>query len=83
VGSYSLSGEPRTGIVSRVQTQCTTEATHFLESQGEAYCEQGPNATHNESHSHTGEQRMGVVSRDQMQLTTKATYQLESQEQAL
>src|SRR6266404_4486911 len=33
--SHSLPGEPRTGIVSRVQIQLTTEATHSLESQGQ------------------------------------------------
>src|SRR6266404_637978 len=35
-GSHSLSGEPRTGIFSRVEIQLTTEATHCLESQGQA-----------------------------------------------
>src|SRR6266404_3152386 len=34
--SHSLSGEPRTGIISRVQIQLTTKATHQLESQGQA-----------------------------------------------
>ncbi len=34
--SHSLSGEPRTGIVSSIQTQLITEATHPLESQGQA-----------------------------------------------
>ncbi len=34
--SHSLSEEPRTGVVSRVQIQLTTEATHILESQGQA-----------------------------------------------
>ncbi len=34
--SHSLSGEPRTGVISRVQIQLTTEATHFLESQEQA-----------------------------------------------
>src|SRR6266404_2959023 len=32
---HSLPGEPRTGVVSRVQIQLTMEATHFLESQGQ------------------------------------------------
>src|SRR6267378_2994546 len=35
-GSHSPTGEPRTGIVSRVKIQLTMEATHFLESQGQA-----------------------------------------------
>src|SRR6266404_1759239 len=34
--SHSLSGEARTGIISRVQIQLTTEVTHFLESQRQA-----------------------------------------------
>jgi len=32
--THSLSGEPRTGVVSRVEIQLTMEATHSLESQG-------------------------------------------------
>ncbi|KAH9054855.1 hypothetical protein EDB87DRAFT_1824953 [Lactarius vividus] len=35
-GSHSLSGEPRTGVVSRLETQRATAATHFLESRGQA-----------------------------------------------
>src|SRR6266404_6263667 len=35
-GSNSQTGEPKTGIVSRAQIQFTTEATHQLESQGQA-----------------------------------------------
>jgi len=35
-GSHSLPGEPRTGIISMVKMQLTMEATHFLESQGQA-----------------------------------------------
>ncbi len=34
--SHSPTGEPRTGIMSRVQIHLTTEATHWLESQGQA-----------------------------------------------
>src|SRR6266404_1645122 len=32
--SHSQTGEPRKGVISRVQIQLTTEGTHFLESQG-------------------------------------------------
>src|SRR6266568_1400650 len=35
-GSHSLPGEPRTGVVSSLQTQRATAATHSLESQGHA-----------------------------------------------
>src|SRR6266704_1321474 len=35
-GSHSLSGEPRTGVVSSLQTQRATAATHGLESRGQA-----------------------------------------------
>jgi hypothetical protein len=34
--SHSLSGEPRTGIISRLETQQGTTATYFLQSQGQA-----------------------------------------------
>ncbi|KAH8986626.1 hypothetical protein EDB86DRAFT_2232637 [Lactarius hatsudake] len=34
-GSHSLPGEPRTGVVSRLQTQRATAATHSLESRGQ------------------------------------------------
>src|SRR6267378_918618 len=36
LGSHSRTGEPRTGIVSKVKIQLSMEATHFLESQGQA-----------------------------------------------
>src|SRR6266702_712845 len=35
-GSHSPTGEPRTGVVSNLQTQRATAATHFLESRGQA-----------------------------------------------
>src|SRR6266702_2462862 len=35
-GSHSLSGEPRTGVVSRLEMQPRTAATHVLESRGQA-----------------------------------------------
>src|SRR6266702_3704758 len=35
-GSHSRPGEPRTGVVSSLQTQPATAATHFLESRGQA-----------------------------------------------
>src|SRR6266404_5813826 len=35
-GSHSLPGEVRTGIISRVKIQLTTEPTHCLENQGQA-----------------------------------------------
>ena len=34
--SHSLTGEPKTGIVSRLETQQGTTATHSLEGQGQA-----------------------------------------------
>jgi|SRR6266404_926573 len=36
-GSHSHPGEVRAGVVSSIQIQLTTEATHFLESQGQAW----------------------------------------------
>ena len=34
--THSPTGEPRTGVISRVQVQLTMKATHFLESQAQA-----------------------------------------------
>ncbi len=34
-GSHSLSGEPRTGIVRRIEMQLTMEVTHLLENRGQ------------------------------------------------
>ncbi len=79
---HSQPGEPRTGIVSRVQIQLTTEATHNLESQGQA-SSAGLTPAHHWSHSQTGQERTGVVSRVQIQLTIEATHVLESQGQVL
>ncbi len=80
--SHSQPEEPRTGIVSRVQIQLTTEATHKLKSQDRCH-EQGSNPAHHGSHSHPGEPRTGAMSRVQIQLTTEATHKLKSQGQAL
>src|SRR6266404_5556248 len=49
-GSHSLTGEPKTIIISRVQIQLTTAATHILDRS----CEQGSNAASNSNHSPTG-----------------------------
>jgi len=70
----------RTGIVSRVQTQLTMEATHKLGAK-DRHCEKGPNATHHRSHSHAKGPRTDLISRVQMQLTTETTHFLESQGQ--
>ncbi len=79
--SHSQTGEPRTGIMSRVQIQLTMEATHILEREDKHH-EQGPNLAHHGSHSLPGEPRTGIVSRVQICLTTEATHFLESQGQA-
>ena len=34
--SHSLSGEPRTGMISKLELRQGTTATHFLESDGQA-----------------------------------------------
>jgi len=51
--SHSLPGEPRTGVMSRVQMHLTTEATHFLESRGQA-SSGGTKCSHHRSHSLPG-----------------------------
>src|SRR6266404_5588071 len=78
-GSHSQTEEPRTGIISRVKIQLTTQATHQLE----RHCQQGQNPAHHESHSLAGEQRIGIISMVKIKLTTEATHFLESQGQGL
>ncbi|KAH9000679.1 hypothetical protein EDB86DRAFT_3242436 [Lactarius hatsudake] len=68
--SHSRTGEPRTGVVSRLETQRGIVVTHQLESRGQA------------SHSLPGEPRTGVVSRLETQRDIAATHGLESQRQA-
>ncbi|KAI9447335.1 hypothetical protein BJY52DRAFT_1228307 [Lactarius psammicola] len=73
--------QPRTGVVSSLETQRGTAATHQLESQGQA-SSAGLNAARHGSHSPTGEPRTGVVSRLEAQRGTAATHILESRGQA-
>src|SRR6266404_1745739 len=54
----------RDSIMSRVQIQLTTEATHFLESQ-DRHHEQGPNTAHHGNHSLPGQPRTAIMSRVQ------------------
>src|SRR6266404_507093 len=78
--SCSPTGEPRTGIVSRVQIHLTVEDTHRLESQGQVSLA-GQNPAHHGSHSHPEGPRTGTISRVQIQLTMEATHILESRGQ--
>src|SRR6266404_3195323 len=64
-GSHLLPGEPRTGVVSRDQIQLTTEATHFLESQGQA-SSAGTKSTSPQKPLTTWRAKDSVVSRDQI-----------------
>ncbi|KAI9446899.1 hypothetical protein BJY52DRAFT_1420590 [Lactarius psammicola] len=96
-GSHSLPGEPRTGVISRLETQRGTAATHGLESRGQAssaglkrsearqpltsWRAEDRHPRHG-SHSRTGEPRAGVVSRLETQRGTAVTHFLESRGQA-
>src|SRR6266404_2244936 len=62
--------------------QLTTEATHFLMSQGQASSAGTKSSSPLKSHSLPGRPRIGIVSRVQIQLTTEATHILKSQGQA-
>src|SRR6266702_3500539 len=79
-GSHSHPGEPRTGVVSRLETQPRTAATHYLESRGQA-SSAGLKHSHG-GHSLSGEPRTGVVSGPETQPRTAATHFLESRGQA-
>src|SRR6266403_2029764 len=77
-GSHSLSGEPRTCIISRVQIQLTMEATHSLESQGQVLST-GSKSSSPQKPLTGWRPRTGIVSRVQIQFTREATHILESQ----
>ena len=76
--SHTPTREPRTGIVSKLETKQGTGATHSLESQGKALSTCWKQGMHY-SHSLSGEPRIGIVSRLEAQQGTKATHQLENQ----
>ena len=79
--NHSLPGEPRTGMISRLELQQGTTTTHFLERQ-DRHDQQGRIAAKHNSHSQTGEPRTGMISRLEMQQGTTATHFLENQGQA-
>ena len=68
-------------MISRLELQKGTRATHKLESQGQALSA-GYNCSRHHSHSQTGEPRTGIISRLELQQGTTATHILESQGQA-
>ncbi|KAH9051713.1 hypothetical protein EDB87DRAFT_1582210 [Lactarius vividus] len=72
-GSHSLPGEPKTGVVSRLETQRAMAATHSLESRGQA---SSAGWKHSEP-----QPRTGVVSKLETQRATAATHILESRGQ--
>jgi hypothetical protein len=74
--SHSQTGEPRTGIVSRPETQQGTTATQPLTSwrAKDRHCQQARNTARHHSHSHPGEPRTGIVSRPETQQGTTATH---------
>src|SRR6266571_1848098 len=76
-GSYSPTGETRSGVVNGLETQRATAATYRLESRGQA-SSTGLKHSEPRQHSHTGEPRTGIVSRSEKQRSTVATHSLES-----
>ncbi len=79
-GSHSLSGEPRTAVVSRVEIQLTTLTNWTAE---DSCHQQGQNLAHHGSHSRSGQTRTAIISRVKIRLTTEATHKLQSRGQAL
>ena len=67
-------------MISRLELQQGTTATHRLESQGQA--QQVRITARHHSHSQAGEPRTGMISRLELQQGTTATHQLEGQGQA-
>jgi hypothetical protein len=76
-----VSEEVRISIISRLELQQGTTATHFLENQGQ-HDQQVRIAARHYSHSPTGEPRTGMISRLELQQGTTTTHILESQGQA-
>ena len=79
---HSQTEESRTGIVSRVETQKCTTATHSLKRQGQALSA-GQNTERHHSHSLPGKPRTGIVSRLETQQGTTVTHPPENQSQVL
>jgi hypothetical protein len=79
--SHSQTGEPKIGIISRLELQQGTTDTHPLEAK-DRHHQQARIAARHYSHSHTGEPRIGMISRLEFQLGTTATHILESPGQA-
>ena len=79
--SHSPTRVPRIGIISRLELQQGTTATHFLISQAQ-YDQQTRIAARHHSHSQTGESRTGMISRLEWQQGTTVTHSLESQGEA-
>ena len=78
--SHSLPGEPKIGMISRLELQEGTTATHILEAK-DRHDQQAKIAARQNSHSHPGEPRIEMVSRLKLQQQIMATYFLESQGQ--
>src|SRR6266404_1441043 len=79
-GSHSLTGEPRTGIVSRVKIQLTMEATHRLESRGQALSA-GSKSSLPQKPLTSWRAKDRCLQQVKIHLTTEATHKLESQGQ--
>jgi hypothetical protein len=76
---HSHSGEPRTGIISRLRIA----ARHHSYSQtGERHYQQARIAAMHHSHLQTEDSRTGVITRLALEQGTTTTHPLESQEQA-
>ncbi len=79
---HSLTGEPKTGVVSRIQMQLTMEATCHLENQGQALSAGSKSCSPwkplTDWRSKAKHHQQGRI-----QLTTDATHSLESRRQAL
>ena len=67
-------------MISRLELQQSTTATHRLESQGQGSLGGQIQARHH-SHSQAGEPRTGMISRLELQQGTTVTHSLESQGQ--
>ena len=80
--SHSLPGEPRTCVISRVETQGTATTQTFWRAKDRCVSRVGTKKLHC-NHSLPEESKIGVVSRLTTQQGTAATHKLESQRKEL
>ena len=80
--SHSLPGEPRTGMISRLELQSKASQPLTNWRAKGRHDQQAKFSARHHSHSLPGEARTGMISKLELQQSTTATHKLESQGEA-